>query len=201
MLRVDVPSLSKKSLKYILTEGFTSEDLRKNPPEKILSKGYLRPEEVLADLRSQMAEKPFAYWPAAIRNLAPPVGIESLRPTEMRILESLAIAARPIHTNWLFKALGLSKARAEKWVESLQAKGLIQIDNDLARLAIFPQPLLEHIRKNQLKHLAGQLLQNAPNDTDQKMAYRLAKVAGKKRLAALIALRLARLRRLRPDWY
>ena len=189
--RIDVPLLTKQNLSEVVPFAFPAEGLKQDRIDKIRAKGYALPEQVLADLRKELPQDSFLIWPAAARDLAPAAALERLRATDMRILGSLAIAATPLSKSWLFQALRLPESQGNEWLDNLQARGYVQIQNDLVSLVMTAQTILERLRKDRTAQIAASLLANAPLDGDPEILYRIARASRNKKIAAFQALRLA----------
>ncbi len=203
--RVEIPTLTKHSLNEILPQAFPSDESQQLRQEKIRAQTYSLPDQVFADLRTQLPQELFLIWPAAARDLAPAAALESLKTTEMRILGCLAIASAPLSVEWIFQALKLSDSQGTEYTEDLQAKALIQTKNDCVSLAITPQTVLRSLRKDRVRGIAESLLKNAPKEADPGILYRVACESGNKRVAALHAIQIARKLPKRSDaaneWY
>ncbi|MCI0441710.1 sigma 54-interacting transcriptional regulator, partial [bacterium] len=189
--RIDVPLLTKQNLSEVVPFAFPAEGLKQDRIDKIRAKGYALPEQVLADLRKELPQDSFLIWPAAARDLAPAAALERLRATDMRILGSLAIAATPLSKSWLCQALRLPESQGNEWLDNLQARGYVQIQNDLVSLVMTAQTILERLRKDRVAQIAASLLANAPLDGDPEILYRIARASRNKKIAAFQALRLA----------
>ncbi len=128
--KLEIPLLTKQTLNDILPQAFPSDGLKQDRLEKARARGYSLPDQFLADLRKQLPQDALLLWPAAARDLAPAAALERLRATEMRILGSLAIATLPLPKDWLFQALRLTEAQGMEWIESLQARGYLQMRDE-----------------------------------------------------------------------
>jgi transcriptional regulator with GAF, ATPase, and Fis domain/serine/threonine protein kinase/Tfp pilus assembly protein PilF len=189
--RIEVPLLTKQNLSEVVPFAFPAEGLKQDRIDKIRAKGYALPEQVLADLRKELPQDSFLIWPAAARDLAPAAALERLRATDMRILGSLALAATPLSKSWLFQALRLPESQGNEWLDNLQARGYVQIQNDLVSLVMTAQTILERLRKDRVAQIASSLLANAPLDGDPEILYRIARASRNKKIAAFQALRAA----------
>ncbi|MCI0613499.1 tetratricopeptide repeat protein, partial [bacterium] len=189
--RIDVPLLTKQNLSEVVPFAFPAEGLKQDRIDKIRAKGYALPEQVLADLRKELPQDSFLIWPAAARDLAPAAALERLRATDMRILGSLAIAATPLSKSWLFQALRLPESQGNEWLDNLQARGYVQIQNDLVSLVMTAQTILERLRKDRVAQIAASLLANAPLDGDPEILYRIARSSRNRKIATFQALRVA----------
>jgi transcriptional regulator with GAF, ATPase, and Fis domain/serine/threonine protein kinase len=189
--RIEVPLLTKQNLSEVVPFAFPAEGLKQDRIDKIRAKGYALPEQVLGDLRKELPQDSFLIWPAAARDLAPAAALERLRATDMRILGSLAIAATPLSKNWLFQALRLPDSQGNEWLDNLQARGYVQIQNDFVSLVMTAQTILERLRKDRTAQIAASLLTNAPLDGDPEILYRIARASRNKKIAAFQALRVA----------
>ncbi|HEY7161728.1 MAG TPA: tetratricopeptide repeat protein, partial [Acidobacteriota bacterium] len=189
--RIEVPLLTKQNLSEVVPFAFPAEGLKQDRIDKIRAKGYALPEQVLADLRKELPQDSFLIWPAAARDLAPAAALERLRATDMRILGSLAIAATPLSKSWLLLALRLPESQGNEWLDNLQARGYVQIQNDFVSLVMTAQTILERLRKDRTAQIAASLLANAPLDGDPEILYRIARASRNKKIAAFQALRLA----------
>lgn len=189
--RIEVPLLTKQNLSEVVPFAFPAEGLKQDRIDKIRAKGYALPEQVLGDLRKELPQDSFLIWPAAARDLAPAAALERLRATDMRILGSLAIAATPLSKSWLFQALRLPESQGNEWLDNLQARGYVQIQNDFVSLVMTAQMILERLRKDRTAQIAASLLTNAPLDGDPEILYRIARASRNKKIAAFQALRVA----------
>jgi Nif-specific regulatory protein len=194
--KIEIPLLTRETLDEILHSILPSNGLPRTKLEKFRSSSFFTAEQVLSEFSKELPQGGFLCWPIAGRMAMKTPEIDKLSKIEMRTLICLALSKGSLKLEILAAVLRMNLNQVHELYQSLNNQGYIQQQNERIYLNLPIKSILERVRKDRAKEIAGNILRNWSDREDPLVHFELAKIAGQKRLAALIAIREARRMRI-----
>src|SRR5262249_4599872 len=189
--KIYLPLADKQSGEEILQSIVPFNQETQKRVEKIKTNPFSTLEQIYGALRKELPAEGFVYWPASARSYSLPPVLERVKPRDMRIMSYIAVAGGSLSVLRLAQVLDTDIDRIEVLLNQLEIQGYVHRSTEEVNLTITAESVLNRLRKARIKDLAAKLLEFSQED-ESNCKYRLARLAGKRRLAASLALRLAR---------
>jgi transcriptional regulator with GAF, ATPase, and Fis domain/serine/threonine protein kinase len=192
--KISLPLLTRQNLDEIVPDILPSNGGSVEKIGKYRSKSYSVPEQLIADFRRELPPDQFTIWPAAAKESFLPSTLETVRPIEMRALGCFALSGGSITKSTLGSALEVSEKQITELLDGLESRGYVQLQiGNKYFLTLSPKTVLDRIRRDRTRQIAQSLLRTrTEGEEDQQALYKIACYGREKRLAAFIAVRLAR---------
>lgn len=188
-LTIDIPILTRKTLTKI-RQAIVPTVARRVTIKKI--ERCFTPEQLVARLAEELPRSAKRNPPKLIKSFRHLLGSQKLTKHETQFLVALSLMGGSCDKEIILKALGLSAKQSATVIKSLTLRRYIERQQNKFFLSFQTDRKFEQFAGKLKKRAASALLDQLPEDKKSSRRYRLARVAGKDRLAGYIAIKKAR---------